>query len=76
MPKIPQIKPKEIIKILLRQGFVQRAGRGSHMVLKHPDGRRTVIPIHNKPIATGTFASILKQVNFSVEEFLKLVKEK
>jgi predicted RNA binding protein YcfA (HicA-like mRNA interferase family) len=50
MPKLPQIKPKGIGKVLTKLGFVSRSGKGSHVVFKHQDGRRTVVPGHNRPV--------------------------
>lgn len=68
-----QIKPNDIKKVLTKLNFISRQGKGSHVVFKHLDGRRTVIPIHNRPIAIGTLKAILKQIDLSVEEFLKLL---
>ncbi len=73
MPKLPQIKPKKIEKVLLKIGFIPRSGKGSHIVFKHADGRRTVIPVHNYPVRTGTLRAILKQIDLPVKEFLKLL---
>ncbi len=72
MPKIQEIKTKNLIKVLHKLGFVSRVGKGSHTVFKHKDGRRTVVPIHNRPLRIGTFKAILKQINCSVEDFLKI----
>ena len=73
MTKLPQIKPRQIEKILRSLGFVSRPGKGSHVVYKHPDGRRTVVPVHNQPVREGTLRAILKQADLSTEEFLKLL---
>lgn len=75
MTKLPQIKPRKIENVLIKLGFTPRSGRSSHVVFKHPDGRRTVIPVHNRPVRTGTLRSILKQVDLSTGEFLKLLKK-
>jgi len=75
MSKLPQIKPKKIEKVLINLGFILRSGKGSHVVFKHPDGRRTVIPVHNRPVRTGTLRAILKQADRSTEKFLKLLKK-
>lgn len=37
---------KKIIKLLSTLGFVIVRKRGSHAVMKHSDGRITVIPVH------------------------------
>ena len=73
MPKLPQIKPKNIEKVLLKIGFIPRPGKGSHIVFKHIDGRRTVVPVHNYPVRTGTLRAILKQIGLPVKDFLKLL---
>ena len=74
MNSLPQIKPGKLEKVLLTQGFVPRSGKGSHVVYKHPNGKRTVIPAHNRPLKVGTLRAILKQCNLTVEEFLNLTK--
>lgn len=74
MSKLPQITPKKLAKLFIRQGFVIKRQVGSHVRLVHSDGRKITIAIHNKPIAPGTFQAILKQANMSREEFLKLLR--
>lgn len=73
MTRIPQIRPTTMRRILLRLGFAERPGRGSHRVFVHPDGRRTVVASHAKPLTLGTFRAILKQIEYSVDDFLKLL---
>jgi predicted RNA binding protein YcfA (HicA-like mRNA interferase family) len=48
-------------------GFIEHRQRGtSHLVLKHPDGRRTVVPIHpGYDIPKGTLRAILRDVDIS-----------
>ena len=74
MSKLPQITPKKLVKLFVKQGFTIRRQVGSHGRLVHADGRKITIAIHNKPIAPGTFQSILKQANLSRDEFLELFK--
>ncbi|MGI8420461.1 MAG: type II toxin-antitoxin system HicA family toxin [Candidatus Levyibacteriota bacterium] len=74
MSKLPQITPKKLIRFFLKQGFVITRQIGSHVRLLHLDGRKITIANHTKPIAPGTFQSILKQANMSRDEFLKLYK--
>jgi predicted RNA binding protein YcfA (HicA-like mRNA interferase family) len=74
MSKLARMSGKELSKILERIGFEMIQGKGSHLRLKHPDGRRTVIPIHgNEKIGKGLLKEILKQVKLSREEFEKLL---
>lgn len=74
MTKFPQIKPRKIEKALIKLGFTPRSGKGSHIVFKHTDGRRTVVPVHNRPIRVGTLRAILRQIEISTEDFLELLK--
>lgn len=70
MPKSPQIKPKELLSKLKKIGFQELRTKGSHIILAHPDGRRTLVAYHNKPLATGTLHAILKQAELKVEDVL------
>ncbi len=74
MPKLVPIKPKELVTILLRLGFTQRDAEGSHVFLKHADGRTTVIPIHSREISKGLLKKILNDVKLSVVEYDDLRK--
>ena len=76
MPKLPQIKPRNIEKVLTKLGFVPRSGKDSHVVLKHPEDRRTVVSGHNRPVRIGTLRAILRQADITTDEFLKLLKKK
>ena len=62
-------KPNEILSKLLKIGFVKKRQSGSHIILRHPDGRQTYISIHTKDIPEGTFKAILKQASITLEEF-------
>jgi len=71
MPKLPQVKYRFMEKILLKKGFSKRNTKSSHVVFTHLDGRRTVVPCHNKPLPKGTLKAILSQADISVEELVK-----
>lgn len=74
MSKLVPIKPKKFIKILLRTGFVKRDAEGSHVFFKHPDGRTTVVPVHNKEISKGLLRKILNDIQLSFDEYERLRK--
>lgn len=77
MPKLPVIKAKELLKLLLKNGFYKYHQVGSHIQLKHADGRRTTISYHpSKEIRRGTLKGIITDLDMSAEEFIKLLKEK
>lgn len=76
MSKLPQIKPRQIEKVLIASGFSPRSTKSSHVVFTHPDGRRTVVPSHNEPVRKGTLRAILRQVEISLEDLLTLLGKK
>lgn len=65
-------KAREVLARLQRAGFVIRRQSGSHVVLRHPDGRQTYVAMHTADVPTGTFRAILKQSGLTEEEFKKL----
>ena len=67
---------RKIIKVLSILGFEIARKRGSHVVLKHPDGRITVVPVHaGEKIGVGLLLKIIKDAKLSKEEFLELWKK-
>ncbi len=61
----------EVVKVLTKHyGFTVERQSGSHIQLKHKDGRRFTIPRHN-PIKVGVLKSIIEQAKTSQEDFLK-----
>lgn len=73
MTKLPQVRPKDLVKVLEKAGFQRSRQTGSHLYLKHSDGRLTSVSIHPKPIPTGTLRAILKQTQLKPEELKKLL---
>ena len=72
MPKLPRnIKPIRLINILESKGFTKVGGKGSHIRLKHPNGKWTQIAVHPKPIPQGTLKKILNQSGLKVEDLLE-----
>ena len=65
-------KAKEVLAKLLKAGFIEKRKDGSHIVLRHSDGRQTYVSMHTKDVPTGTFKKILKQANLTEEEFREL----
>lgn len=50
--------------------------KGSHVIMKHPDGRVTVIPVHKgEELGRGILREIIKDAKVNKEEFLKLLKK-
>ena len=72
--RLPSYTSKELLRVFRRLGFEVDHQTGSHAVLRHPDGRRTVIAMHAKDLKRGTVSGIIKQAGYTIEEFLRLEK--
>jgi len=69
-----RISGKELVRVLEQQGFVAVRWRGSHCMLRHPDGRRTVVPVHGaETIGPGLVSKILRDAALSREDLEKLL---
>lgn len=44
MPQIPSLRGERIVRALERAGFKVARTRGSHHIMRHPDGRGTKCP--------------------------------
>ncbi len=72
MTKLPAYKPREIEKILLKNGFFVKRQTGSHRIFVHLKLENIVVlPIHSRSIPTGTLRSVIKQSGLPEEKFLK-----
>ena len=58
MPKTPALKPKEIIRLIEKAGFVFIRQKGSHKIYKR-ENILIVVPYHAKDLKRGTQAHIL-----------------
>ena len=60
-------------KIVEKVGFTKIHQTESHIRYVHPDGRKTVIPVHgNEMLGRGLINEILRQIRLSREEYEKL----
>lgn len=74
MPKLPALKPKEIVRILEKAGFSFVRQKGSHRIYVK-DNIGVTIPFHTRDLKRGTLKQIIKQAGLTAEEFLKLSRE-
>jgi len=73
MTKLVTISGKEMCKLLEKLGFEKIYGKGSHVRFKHPDGRRTVVPVHgNEDLGKGLLREILNQINLTKVDYEEL----
>lgn len=75
MPKLPSLRPKEVVKILEKIGYIEERQTGSHKHFKKQGAPGIVtVSMHNADIKTRTLRSIIRQANLTVEEFINLLK--
>jgi len=64
------VSVRELLRFLLRNGYIESRQTGSHLILKHPERRTIVLPMHRgKDLPKGLFLKILKDAGFTIEEF-------
>ena len=74
MPKLPTVKAERLIAVLEKVGFEVIRQRGSHVRLKHSDGRVVTVPVHSgQDIGKGLLRKILRDVELSREDFISLL---
>jgi predicted RNA binding protein YcfA (HicA-like mRNA interferase family) len=68
------ISANRLIKILAKAGFTPVRRRGSHIILRHADGRLTVVPMHEgEEIGRGLLSKFIKEAGLTREKYLELV---
>ena len=74
--KLVLISGRKMCKIVEKLGFQKVHQVGSHVRYVHPDGRRTVVPVHgNEELGRGLLKEILKQIKLSRDGYEKLRQE-
>ena len=73
MTRLPRISGQDVIVALAKAGFVVVRTKGSHRILRHPDGRATTVPVHgSETIGIGLMSRILRDCELGREEFIVL----
>jgi predicted RNA binding protein YcfA (HicA-like mRNA interferase family) len=67
--KLKNIKSKEVLRILQKQGFEIKRQAGTHVILRK-ENRTVVVPIHHEIMPIGTLKSIEKQSGVDFREIL------
>ena len=74
MSKLPALTGNQVIIALRKIGFSVARIKGSHHILIHADGRRTVVPVHSgETIGIGLLSQILRDCQLTREEFRSLI---
>jgi predicted RNA binding protein YcfA (HicA-like mRNA interferase family) len=74
MSRLPALKPRQVVSVLERAGFVVVRIAGSHYQMFNARTRRhTTVPHHNRDLPRGTISAIIQQAGLTRDEFLKLL---
>ena len=75
MPRLPTVKPRQIIRALEKVGFEIDHQTGSHVVLwRSSDGVRVVVPWHGGDLGRGLTLRIIRTAGLTRDEFITLLK--
>lgn len=71
--KLPLLSEKQVVRALERLGFVEVARKGSHVKMKHEDGRLIVFPFHDE-LDRFTLKGALRDAEIEIDDFLTAVR--
>lgn len=71
--KLPLYSGRQVLRALERLGFFEVSRKGSHVKLKHSDGRMIVFPFHDE-IDRFTLKGALKDAEIEIDDFVKAVR--
>ena len=70
MSNLPAVTGADLVSMLRKIGFTIERHRGSHVFMKHPDGRATVVPVHAKEtVGPGLFSKVMRDIDLSKTSF-------
>jgi predicted RNA binding protein YcfA (HicA-like mRNA interferase family) len=74
MPKLPTVTARELITALEKIDFSVVRQKGSHVRMRHEDGRIVTIPMHaGKVIGKGLLLKILRDADLTKEALIELL---
>ena len=75
MTKTPRLTGGQVVERLRGAGFEVVRRRGSHVVMRHSDGRVTVVPVHaGEILSKGTMSKIRRDIAVDRESFILLMR--
>ena len=74
---MPVVRPRDLVRLLERMGFILYHQVGSHAQFKDARGRRITTSLHaGQEIKRRTLRGIIKDLEITVEEFIALLRER
>jgi predicted RNA binding protein YcfA (HicA-like mRNA interferase family) len=74
MPRLPNVRAKDIIRALEKAGFELTRQKGSHVSMEHPISERTtIVPLHSGEFPRWMLKQIIRDAGLTEDEFRKLL---
>jgi len=70
--KLPLLSGRQVLSALRRLGFEELHRKGTHVKMKHPDGRVIVFPYHDE-VDRFTLKGALRDADVDLTEFLNKI---
>ena len=71
---IPSLSGIKVVRALERAGFKVTRVRGSHYMMRHPDGRSVPVPVHpGRDMPKGTLRNVLSIIGMDADELRDLL---
>ena len=67
--KLPVLPGRQVLRTLERLGFREISRKGSHVKMKHPDGRLLVFPFHDE-VDRFTLKGALRDADVDIDDFI------
>lgn len=68
--KLPLLSGRQVLSTLKRISFVQVHRKGSHVKMRHSDGRKIVFPYHDE-VDRYTLKGALDDADVDIKEFIR-----
>lgn len=72
MSRLPVCSGADAVKAFAATGYAFDHQTGSHIVVRHPSGRRLTIPNHRE-LAKGTLRALIREAGLTKEQFAELL---
>jgi predicted RNA binding protein YcfA (HicA-like mRNA interferase family) len=72
MSRLPPCSGQDAIRAFHKLGYEADHQTGSHIILRHPTGRRLTVPNHRE-LAKGTLRALIREAGITREELIALL---
>jgi predicted RNA binding protein YcfA (HicA-like mRNA interferase family) len=72
MSRLPVCSGTDAVKAFRKIGYVVDHQTGSHIILRHPTGRRLTVPNHRE-LAKGTLRALIRESGLNKDQFSALL---